>query len=237
MTVLVDYDNIQAIEKQRGVLQAITHVVQTIASVAKAIGPRVNVRLYGGWFEQMKMSRSALTISPQVSKDFPQAMTLSVATSIVTTIVNVEMAYSLIADPQRPFTHTYRPRAAPLNIRSLPDPFADCASHAGCPIGAIHAFLRDQKCPTPGCNVSPERVLLKPEQKLVDVMIAVDLLYLSANSKEPIALVSTDEDFWPAVQFSLVGGCELIHLHPVAGRRTPQHYSRYATSNYVETCF
>lgn len=82
-----------------------------------------------------------------------------------------------------------------------------------------------------------ELILERQRQKLVDTMLAVDLLYLGTVSDEPIAIVTSDDDLMPPIIQAVYNGAKVLHLHTIAGRSTPAHYAPTQTNLYIEvTC-
>jgi hypothetical protein len=96
----------------------------------------------------------------------------------------------------------------------------------------MHALLRDSQCPELGCDVDLASVLTKPEQKLVDTMLTVDVLHLARATTEAIVVVSADDDIWPGIQAALLYGARIIHVHSLPGRTTPAHYAALASGHY-----
>jgi hypothetical protein len=76
----------------------------------------------------------------------------------------------------------------------------------------------------------PER----QQQKLVDTMLAADLIHLGSTSNEPIAIVTSDDDLMPPVIQAVYSGAEVLHLHTIAGRSTPSHYAPTQMDTYIE---
>jgi hypothetical protein len=101
----------------------------------------------------------------------------------------------------------------------------------------MHALLRDSQCPELGCLVDVAAVLTKPEQKLVDTMLTVDVLHLARTTGEAIAVVSADDDVWPGIQAALLYGARVTHVHPLPGRMTPPHYAALASGHYGQASF
>jgi uncharacterized LabA/DUF88 family protein len=82
--------------------------------------------------------------------------------------------------------------------------------------------------------VLAEQLIYKSEQKLVDTMLAADLIYLCLQRDRKVAVVSSDDDMWPAIKTVLNLGMTVLHVHTSAGRRTPQFYTRGGLPTYVE---
>ncbi len=234
MRVLVDYDNLDLMMRRRGVREVINRVLDTLG--AKHLGGerRIECRLYGGWFERTTLSRNAQRVTADLRRQFPIRMTVAIpgGNRDRTILVHADLARSLICDPQVAMTHTYRRRSLPPGLGCATVPFADCAMPTRCPIASLSPFMRDGRCPVEACNVAPGSILTRPEQKLVDSMLVVDLVHLALETKEPIALVSADDDLWPGISYALLRGARIVHVMPRHGRSRSEPYQGLTTATY-----
>jgi uncharacterized LabA/DUF88 family protein len=64
----------------------------------------------------------------------------------------------------------------------------------------LQQLLSKQRCDSPLCGKPFKDALLVNEQKLIDTMICADLIYYSQSTDWPIILVSSDDDFVPALR-------------------------------------
>ena len=72
-------------------------------------------------------------------------------------------------------------------------------------------------------------------QKLVDVMIACDLLHLiSQSSADLIGVATSDHDLWPAIRQALSISSRVVHIQTKQYRTTPPHYRSMVPQAYVE---
>ena len=53
MIILVDYDNIRTLDRNRGLVYVVERVVRTLGVSPLHGEVRARVRLYGGWFQAM----------------------------------------------------------------------------------------------------------------------------------------------------------------------------------------
>ncbi|MBI2423967.1 MAG: NYN domain-containing protein [Candidatus Hydrogenedentes bacterium] len=83
------------------------------------------------------------------------------------------------------------------------------------------------------CKVTTHDIFYRNEQKLVDSMLLIDLMFSAFHDKQ-IVIVSSDEDFTPGIVFATQLGTMVYHVKP----KTPSNYSpRYMAhlqSNYTE---
>ena len=232
MDVLVDYNNLPRAVLMRGPRLVIDRIVTTLAPHLTDMG-RVNVRLYDGWYQEQGLTRRAQDVSAEVSVNFPTTQVVLDGSATKKVLVNVEVAYSMMIDPASPMWHTYRMKSAPRNL-SCVDPAAAGCSVTPCDLAYTHQFFRDKKCPNAGCSMSPTNMINRGEQKLVDGMLAADLYFLHLRKDTSVAVVSSDDDMWPAIRTVLDLGVHVLHVHPLPGHRTPAYYSRGRKPKYTE---
>lgn len=171
MIVLVDYDNVRPLDRNHGLVYVVERMLRTLG-----VGPlqgqaRARVRLYGGWFQEQRLSRSAQRLAPQVQADFPRPVAVSDVSGSARIMVNVELAQSLECDLAGTLLNTFRPRAPQTNLQCTGFPFGGCISPASCCLAPLDALLSTGMCPSPGCGVGVSNVVFRPEQKLVDTML------------------------------------------------------------------
>ena len=82
--------------------------------------------------------------------------------------------------------------------------------------------------------MTPDDLLFRGQQKLVDTMLTADLIYLS-RKVPTLALVGSDQDLWPGLKTAVMSGSTVIHIHPRSGESTPLAYSAGIGPRYVET--
>ena len=225
MIVLVDYDNLRL--RQRGLLYFVKQLVGKVGVSWSSRETSIRCRLYGGWFDGRRLSKRAQRLVPELKDHFPRRMAISVKSRVVHVLVTMELAESLVGDKIK-LTHTYRPRSLPADIACVSPPFPQCARPTDCTLSGLAPFVNNNECPSPRCDVTPTSVLWRGEQKLVDSMLVVDLVRLSQTAKEPIVLVSSDDDMWPGIRAALLTGARVLHV----STRKPQQYQRLTTSTY-----
>src|SRR5437763_1523409 len=71
MVVLVDFDNIEKIDRQRGLSILLPRILDAVGAPNLVDKGRVQFRLYGGWFEGRNLSRRAQVLAAEIGKDYP----------------------------------------------------------------------------------------------------------------------------------------------------------------------
>jgi len=226
MLILVDYDNVDSNITRLGIVHVVNRILSKIDSSEISSNRRVTIRLYGGWYEQNNFTRRAQNLSADISANFPGTSILSDNSTSV--IVNCEMAYSILADPTNHLFHTYRSRGVPSGLRVNHPSQCGC-TNSSCPLVATYNFVRTKNCST--CNrIKLDDLLYRAEQKLVDTMLTSDLIF-SANQPINVAIVSSDDDFWPGIKTSINYGKKVIQIH-TRSRLTPTYYTRTTAHNF-----
>lgn len=163
-------------------------------------------------------------MSVEVQAEFPTTLRWSNGVMSGTSLVSVEMAYSLEVDPNRHICHTVRTRPFGAFVDSEPSVYGSC-TQAHCPVRHVVDFLSQQRCPTHGCNVTQADLLRKTEQKLVDTMLISDLLFLTMRKIPGLVVVSSDDDLWPGIRTSIGLGGDIVLLHTRKRRTLPGEYT------------
>jgi len=88
----------------------------------------------------------------------------------------------------------------------------------------VKKLLRSGKCTGVGCSVSRTDLIYRDEQKIVDTMLACDLLYYFQLEYNYIMLISSDDDFLPPLRTAALRGANIFRVHPTpSSQRIPVH--------------
>jgi uncharacterized LabA/DUF88 family protein len=229
---LVDFDNIDAAIRGAG----LKYVVERILAAVCRSKPvtRTSVRLYGGWYDQTRPTRLAQRLAASSQADFPANLSIPSGAGFQAVTTSVELAYALIADPHHHLLHTFRSREFPSTIKCRRPQDVGCRA-SGCPAAILYHFISTLRCPDATCSFSTSDFLYRGEQKLVDTMIAVDLIHAVNSGEQEICVVTSDDDLWPAIIQALRMGATVHHVHAKPGRNTAAHYSRGLGPTYCQT--
>ena len=237
MIALIDYDNLDFLDRRHGVRHVINGLLQALGRQRLAGEREMNCRLYGGWFDEISLSPHAQRLLPDLRGEFPSSMAVTDQDGTQIMLVRAQLALALACDPRVELTHTYRRRSLPRRIQCVAAPFPDCANPSHCPIASLEPFIRDEACPVDSCSVTPRLALKRAEQKLVDSMIVIDLVHLAEVTSECLVVVSGDDDLWPGIRFVLLRGARVVHVVPRHGRSASDRYLRSKTARYTEVVF
>ena len=231
--VLLDYYNISLILRQRGAAWVVQRIFDTLGTEAFTDASRFRVRFYGGWYGKAALSQHGQELSAELDAVFPARIVVGTRYTSLHLRVLAELASSMLADPTHDVLHTLR-RGTPPRYDVHPLPFRGCTEPAACPLAPIEALIDRNRCPVDNCFSPISAVFPRPkQQKLVDTMLVSDLIYLACTTRNPVVVVSTDDDLWPGIRTALRLGLPVHHIH-TANRTTPTIYASAVTTAYHE---
>ena len=230
MDVLVDYYNIPEQERRKGLTYLISRIMSSIGSRISTGDRRVDLRLYGGWYEETSPTRDA----QRLERELPGPTLVPTDGDWRPLVVNVELAYSMRCDPAHHILYTLRSKTAPRWLEFTDPTAAGCAYVGRCPLRpGFELFVRGD-CPEQDCPVTSRLIVRRREQKLVDTMLAADVFFNVRSNVQQIAVVSSDDDLWPAINTALQFGVDVIHLQTVTGHTTRRDYLRRSPADYTQ---
>lgn len=207
MNILIDYYNLNNDLKNMPFKSFCEDLFKKIPFNNLEFERNISIRLYGGWFEQRVITRRAQELAIEIEKAFPDIF--SDLSNEKKFIVNTELAYSLICNPNNHLFYTYRTRGVYYGLKVKSSSDLECLE-PNCPFDVFHNIFRNNKCSV--CKKpNIQSHFYRSEQKLVDTMLSSDLIFLSLQ-KSPIIIVSSDDDFWPAILTGVSIGGQIIHI-------------------------
>jgi hypothetical protein len=219
--ILVDYDN--AFPPSAGFSdEEVTHRFEVWLQQLSGHFPNAEhfqVRLYGGWYDDEDLSRHGseaariVTLLPEFPRRLPGGRILR---------GNISLAVSpLSSQGGTPLLGTYRKRGSLPRVRLSRQPYPEsCAQTDGqCPAAILKSFTRHAKreCPVTHCSLVASDAFVVHEQKMVDTMLATDVLLTGKMYPQNAAVVviSGDSDFVPPLLAAKsVGEIQLVQLRP-----------------------
>lgn len=213
MLVLIDYHNLPAELTRRGVAELWNRLR---ASIGVEVGDSENdttLRLYGGWYDEMGLSRDGDRVARDMDCSFP----ILIKHPSGLQRVHCELASSLHVMRDCFFPATVRNRRG-LKRAVKTEGTLDCAYPDRCSIPSVMHWVNG-RCPELKCNVDSGMAFRRKEQKLVDTLMCCDLISFALESPtSPIFVVSEDDDFVPAMLLATHLGGNVCHVRTVAGR-------------------
>jgi len=237
MYVLIDYDNFEKarpLEANKGLLYFADVLINAVTSLGECNYSRIKIRLYGGWYLSKKPTIKSQKISTEIGKCFPTVLNIKdINGKVVKVNLSMELAYSLLELPQRQFINTLRIRDLEVTAKCKHPIVKGCA-RADCGMIDFYNIFKTRKCPQGDCQIELDGLLEKTEQKLVDTMLSLDLLYAGQVLSNTLVIVSSDDDFLPAIASVINKGKKVIHVHTHPSGNIGDDYKRFFGSFYVE---
>lgn len=112
MYILVDYDNIELLDRKRGLNYLALQILSAVGLPNLEMNTRADFRLYGGWYDGSSLSRRAQELSAEIEGSFPTVQSIGEKGRILKVRMTVKLATSMTMDPTRDLVNTYRPVCA-----------------------------------------------------------------------------------------------------------------------------
>lgn len=198
--VLIDFDNFAP--PGSGLNESsLSHALQTCIRRALEVHDgvaRVEVRLYGGWMSGGLLSRRGSEVAALATQIDPFPLVLPARRILRGSLT---LATSLWGD-ETIFDDTYRSRGAVprLRLAGTPVPEGCQEDRKTCPARILKQFTQSAKrmCPATQCPVTAELAFVAHEQKMVDTLLACDLIEMASNGQySGISVVTADTDLMP----------------------------------------
>ena len=199
---LVDLDNWHEARPDAPVEASLSDVVSEVTLRLISVAPEtefISIRLYGGWTEDGAFTQFA----SEVSAHLPSVDPFPMRSGPKVTIVHGELvlAMTLSIAPALALGDTCRKRSGPPRIRLATSPLPiGCVDAGTCPARMLKKFTQSssRECPTESCAVTSSVAFSTRQQKMVDTLMACDLLDM-AHDKDVLAItvVTADSDLLP----------------------------------------
>ena len=216
LRLYIDYDNLNPDWKRKGLLALATRSLLATAIPTAKTGGRCELRVYGGWYEATALTPLAQDIIAEVGRDFPAVLPFhNHAGAPGKLSVSADLARSMEAEPAHHLFNTFRQKSPPRKLTCVHPSARGCTDPA-CPLLSLPALFETERCPRKGCGIHLHDLIYRKEQKLVDTMLACDMIHAARLGCDFIILVSSDDDPLPAIRVALLNGTPFARLHPKA---------------------
>lgn len=220
--ILVDYDNVlrrKAVNEHslEADLDRFVSILDRDSSFFSRAtrSQKLQIRLYGGWFEDMSASRMFERAKTSVERFKNRMVSVNASTGILR---YVNFAKGMFSLSERSFFATCRMYDFEASVSR--DAGA-CCKDSSLHFDYIREYLKDGACPVCGSGIRAP--ILARGQKMVDTMMSCDLLQLINNTKSPVALVSDDDDMVPA----LFQGAQVRDVFHLCKKGRDSYFERY----------
>ncbi len=232
--ILVDYDNCTKAQKLAGLYKLIFQIADWFAQFCDPGQLHIlNIRLYGGWYEQSRLTKRAQNLIADIAQLEPTISIPTGSTGLFKPNIQVELAYSLGARPHKHLFATFRNRSGIGNIRYGSARAQGCANQ-NCPIDLACSVLSKQRCTSGNCTIKVEKVISRDEQKIVDTMLVSDLIYYSGVRKNATCIVSADDDMWSGIITATAMGGNVYHVKPSPTGDSRGYYAPIQDPHYKQ---
>lgn len=226
LTVFVDFDNVQAIQIQTGVVAFSRMLVSQLPSTLLSQYDNVFVRLYGGWRSKGLLTRGAQRIIPDIRSNSGGVLQFLLGEETRKVIVHVALAYAPIGF-STPLDETLVFDRDLRKFRAKSQPWSECANATACGLAGLSTLCHTSQCQENNCAMKLGDLLVRDEQKMVDTLIVADIAHdVHVDRARDLVVVSSDTDMWPGVLLALRAGCSVTHIHPKKNWRTQAHLMR-----------
>lgn len=214
---LVDFDNWYRATPAAQVEPVLAHCLNEVTRELVQLGPRVEfilIRLYGGWTENGTLTPLASEVAAAASVGNPFPLALQREGRIIHG--EVALAHNLSIAPHVDLGDSSRRRSGPprLRLNGTPLPAGCIEDMESCPAKILQRFTKapTKSCPSSSCPVTAETAFVTREQKMVDTLMACDLLDLAHDDDVvAAAVVSADVDLLPPlIHARSLNRCEMM---------------------------
>lgn len=202
---LIDFDNFYPHVRQYYDFGFLVHEFNRIVGEALDIDASIEyviIRLYGGWMEYGLLTPLASLIQQEISRAHFFPLTHPKKSGLLRG--NIILATSLISLPSMTWENTRKQRNGLPRLRLDRAMVSEvCETNTErCPIKILERFSkkRGKLCSIPGCSLTNDTAFRVVEQKMVDVILSCDILFLADQPNvSSIIILSDDFDIHPAI--------------------------------------
>ncbi len=222
LAIFIDYDNLLDGHKMSGILDVATKTLLQTPISSSIVRGTCDIRIYGGWYEGPTMTKRAQELAVAINNEFPAIIRVPSQTGEISSFTaNAELAVAMMEEPSHHLFGTYRKKGKPNNLRVQQPEEVGCTDQT-CPLPVAKRLLKTGSCPISSCIVTAADLVYRHEQKIVDTMLACDMVYAPSLNYNQLILVSGDDDFLPPLRTVLLRGTPVARFHPKPNQtRTP----------------
>lgn len=109
VVVLIDYDNLTEIQKVSGMLDIATRVLMQLPINTSDDRAKCELRIYGGWYEEDRMTQLAQKLSVSIQDEFPVRIRVPIGPDkFISFPTSAELAMALAEEPSHHLFNTYQ---------------------------------------------------------------------------------------------------------------------------------
>jgi uncharacterized LabA/DUF88 family protein len=206
--VLIDFDNIFKKSLNEYSSEEFELIIKDLIRDVISLNPspsEIKLRFYGGWFKDDILTGRASLLQQLIS-------TISIFPIIklgARIKGNIELATTLYYYPSHVWTNTFKEKEGIPRLRINQEKLPEWCSlnRDQCPVFLLNKFTirKEKQCHIEHCEIKNSEAFTGIEQKMVDTMIACDLITFSQEKGvEAVCLFSDDFDLLPPLGFSSI---------------------------------
>lgn len=203
IVVIIDFDNYFGSDMSKISSEGLEYSFSELVNLCEAnfLGcEKISIRLYGGWYNEMTLTKQASSLQQLLYNVtvFPKVQN---GKAIQGTI---EMVSELYGVPDFTWGYTYKETNGIKNVRIDFSQFDEICDNnrQNCPKFILYKFTKskEKKCHVEGCNNIHRNIFKGIEQKMVDTLIACDILTIADEDfTQGIIVISDDQDHFPSL--------------------------------------
>jgi uncharacterized LabA/DUF88 family protein len=214
LAVFIDYDNLLEPQKSSGIFDVTRKALLQMPKSSFEAHGTCDVRIYGGWYEDSTLTRLAQSLVVSIGDEFPAIIRVLNGAGVICQIsATAELAVASMEEPSYHLFGTYRKKGRPSNLRVESPARIGCVEPS-CPLPIVKKVLKNGVCSNAMCVVGASNLVYRHEQKIVDTMLACDMVFAPTQNYDHLVLISGDDDFLPPLRSVLLRGTPVSRFHP-----------------------
>jgi uncharacterized LabA/DUF88 family protein len=198
----------------------------------------VQIRLYGGWYKETIFTK----VASEVQQILSQVNVFPKTTSKGNLNGSIELATSLYIKPEFVWGYTYKETQGVKRIRINHECVDDLckANRTTCPKYLLYKFTesKERKCGVVGCENLQKDVFKGAEQKMVDTLIACDIITTSEDETViGVLVISDDQDLLPSLALASMKKKETIQsiILGIQNKNIEEFFSKFMEPFNIKT--
>ncbi|HAQ20068.1 MAG TPA: hypothetical protein DCR40_12690 [Prolixibacteraceae bacterium] len=207
IAVIIDFDNFFGTDINRINSESLEFAFSEIVNLCEIKFKefeRISIRLYGGWYNEMSLTKQASSLQQLLYNVsvFPKVQNGKIIHG------TIEMISELYGVPDFTWGYTYKESNGIKHVRIDFDNVDEICSNnrQTCPKFILYKFTKSKEktCPVEGCNSIHKNIFKGVEQKMVDTLIACDILTIAEDEvTKGMVIISDDQDHFPSLALAI----------------------------------
>ncbi len=207
IAVIIDFDNYFGTDLSKITSESLELALSELVNLCEEKFrefERISIRLYGGWYNEMSLTKQASGLQQLLYNVsvFPKVQNGKIIQG------SIEMVSELYGIPDFTWGYTYKETNGIKHVRIDFDNVDELCSNnrQACPKFILYKFTKskDKKCPVEGCNNIHKNIFKGVEQKMVDTLIACDILSIAEDeTTKGLVVISDDQDHFPSLALAV----------------------------------